>query len=150
MLRTASRTAAARRALRGLPAAERTTRRVAAVALAAVAAIGLGSASAASLTVDPGTLQAGTSGVVSCQGGAPVAADLVSSRSGATFRTTAVTVRGVAAACVGQTYDLAVVGTSGQILAEVTGTVAATSFTTPAFSAVATTSVARVEVVFHS
>lgn len=150
MTRTKRRVEAAHRAPRGLRAAARGRRRLAALAVAGVAALGLGSASAAGLAVEAATLAAGTGDVSSCQAGALVSADLVSTWSDGEFRTTAVRLDGVAAGCVGQAYRISIVDAAGRQLAEVSGQVGATAFTSPAFEAVPTPQIDHVAVVIHS
>lgn len=155
MRRTQRRAEAERRPARGtgslrLPSPRR-SRRVAALVVATVGLVGLGAASAARLDAVSASLAAGDAAVSSCQGTAPLSAELVSAWSSGAFRTTAVRVTGVAPACVGQDYRLSVIGTSGQQLVEVTGTVAASgTVTTPSFAAVTTSTISNVQVVIHS
>lgn len=150
MTRTTRRSVAECCATRGAGVAGRRPRRVAGLVVAAVAVLGLGSASAANLGVVSTSLAAGSAAVSSCQAGAPVSADLVSAWTTGAFRTTAVELDGIASGCVGQSYRLSVIGTAGQQLAEVTGQVQATSFTTGTFTAVTTSTIDHVEVVIHS
>jgi len=138
-----------RRGAAGCPNPGR-SRHVAGLVVAAVALLGLGSASAAGLGVVSTSLAAGSGVVTSCQNGAPVSADLLSTWSTDAFRTTKVQLSGIATGCVGQGYRLSVIGTSGQQLAEVTGQVPSTSFTTGTFPAVTTSSIDHVQVVIHS
>ncbi len=120
--------------------------------LATIAFAGLGTAAAAQLDLDAGTLAAGSAATTSCQGGTPFAAELVSAPGGAAFETTAVKLDGVHADCGDQHYRVSVVTEDGQQLGEATGRVPAGggSFTTSAFTAVPTVQIARVEVVIHS
>lgn len=129
----------------------RRSRLVAAMAIATVGLVGLGTASAARLDAVSTSLAAGDAAVSSCQAGAPLAAELVSAWSNGAFTTTAVRVTGVASACTGQAYRLSVIGASGQQLVEVTGQVpSGGAFTTSAFTAVSTSTILNVQVVIHS
>ena len=120
--------------------------------LATIAFAGLGTAAAAHLDLDAGTLAAGSAATSSCQGGTPYAAELVSVPNGTAFVTTAVRMAGVHADCGGQNYRVSVVTQAGLQLGEATGLVPAGggSFTTSSFTAVPTAQIARVEVVIHS
>lgn len=129
----------------------RRSRRVAAMVVATLGLVGLGAASAAQLDAVSASLAAGDAAVSSCQAGAPLSAELVSTWSSGAFRTTAVRVTGVAAACSGQDYRLSVVGTSGQQLVEVTGQIpSGGAFTTTSFTAVTTSTIGNIQVVIHS
>ena len=123
--------------------------------LAGVALVGLGTASAARLDLGPAGLGTGSAATASCQGGSPFAATLVSAPSGpgsTVFATSAVVLQGVHGDCGGRTYRVSVVTTDGTQLGEAVGLVPAGggTFTTTGFAPVATSQVARVEVVIHS
>lgn len=102
----------------------RPRRRLVGVALAVVAAVGLGTASAAQLGVNASTIAAGSATVGDCQDGAPVRVQLISGWSTTpnpdAFTTTGVVVHGVAAACNGKALRVTLVDGSGNALAEAT------------------------------
>lgn len=132
-----------------MPARPVTRRRIVGAVLAALCLAGLGTGSAAQLTVTPTAVAAGTAVVVPCQA-TPIRVRLVTAWTSGAFRTTGVVLHGLSAACGGQRYRVTLVGT-GSPLVEVTGTVPAAGgdITTPTFAAIPTTSIVRVEMVVH-
>ena len=145
--------AAPRRALPALrerlPRTASRRRTTAAVALATIGLVGLGTASAAMLDTNAGTLATGSAGTTTCQAGAPFSAQLSSAPSGAAFATTGVVVSGVNAACTGESYRISLVADDGTQLAEAAGTVVAGGTIAATVPSVPTAAVASVEVVIH-
>ena len=130
-------------------------RGLAGVALAAVCLVGLGTGSAAQLTVGPAAVGSGVAVVGDCQGSAPIRVQLTSGWvSNQGFRTTGVALHGVSAACEGMRYRATLVTSAGASLAEATGTVPVGAATTPFSSAtsetVTTSSVHHVEIVINT
>ena len=79
-----------------------------------VALAGLSLASASQLAVDGGALQAGSAVVAGCQpAGQPVTVSFTSAFSAGAYRSSAVVVSGLDAACDGATYRVQLVGTGG-------------------------------------
>lgn len=99
-------------------------RRLSGVALALVALVGLGTGSAAQLSVAGNAVGSGVAVVADCQGGAPVRVQLVSGWSTApqpdAFATTGVVVYDIAPACSGKQLRVALVNAAGTALAEAT------------------------------
>ncbi|MDO8106645.1 hypothetical protein Q6348_05475 [Isoptericola sp. b441] len=92
----------------------RPSRRVVALALAALAVAGMQAGSASQLSVDGGTIQAGAGQVVDCQPPSrTIAVSLDSTFSGDTYRTSAVRLDDVSPACVGLDYRLQLLDTTG-------------------------------------
>ena len=92
----------------------RPTRRASALALGVVALAGLSLASASQLAVGGGALQAGSAVVAGCQpAGQPVTVSFAGAFSAGAYRSSAVVVSGLDAACDGTTYRVQLVGTGG-------------------------------------
>lgn len=95
----------------------RLSRRVAALAIALLALAGLSLASAAQLSVDGGTLQAGVGQVVDCQPeGQPIPVSFTSAFTSGAYRTTAVRFANLAPACDGLTYRVQLISTTGTLI----------------------------------
>ena len=90
------------------------SRRVLALACAVVAVAGLSTASAAQLGVNGGTLQSGVGAVTDCQpAGKAITIRPTSTFSSGAYRTAALTVSGVDAACQGLKYRVQVLSSTG-------------------------------------
>ncbi len=128
-------------------------RRLAGVGLAVVCLVGLGTGSAAQMSVGSGGVGSGVAVVGDCQGTTPVRAQMYSAWvSGQGFRTTGLRLHGVVQGCGTQSYRAVLVNDAGARLAEATGTVPAAggSFDTPTFTGVDTALVHHVEIVIHT
>ncbi|NCT92532.1 hypothetical protein GXB85_16470 [Cellulomonas sp. APG4] len=124
-------------------------RRLAALALGALALAGLGTAAAAQLSVETRGVAAGTSVVGSCQTGTPVRVSLVSTFTGGRYVVTGVRLRGVAGPCVGRSIALQPTGPGGAVGAEVRGTVTGADQTHTLPAALVAAQVTGVAVVIH-
>lgn len=101
-----------------------TRRKSAAIALAVVGIAGLSLASAATLNITSGTLQAGTEDLAGCQGGAAVdvSFDNVFDAGTGAYRTSGVNLAGIAALCAEQNIGITLIGADGAALGdELTG-----------------------------
>lgn len=130
-------------------------RRQAGLLLAAACVAGLGTGSASQLNVGATAVGSGAAVVGDCQAGAPIRAQLTSAWVASQgFRTTGVTLHGVAAACESKRYRATLVDSAGAALAEVSGTVPVGAATTPFAGAtsqtVVTSSVHHVEIVIYT
>ena len=126
-----------------------TRRKSAAIALAVVGIAGLSLASAAQLTVNSSTLQAGTTTVATCDADG-VTVGYTNAFSTGQYRTTAVAVSGINALCDTGTIKLILTKTDGTVLGtEVSGTIpVGGTFTSAAFATpVLTSDIANVAVI---
>lgn len=132
-----------------------TRRKYAAVALALVGVAGLSLASASTLSVNTGTIQAGMTDLANCQTGA-VSAAIASGgfTAGVGYTAGAVTVSGVTwvagGGCNGKVMEVRLVDSSSNSIADLgTWTINATSRTFPAVAGINAANVAKIAVVIH-
>ena len=103
-----------------------TRRKSAAIALAVVGVAGLSLASAATLDITPGTLQAGTEDQAGCQGTTPVVVDFVSAWDAAAdlYEVGDVALSGFAAGCATSQVEFTLIDDDGAALFSSTSTTA--------------------------
>lgn len=125
-------------------------RRLAALALGALALAGLGTAAASQLAIGTRGVAAGTSVVSSCQTGGPIRVSLVSTFSGGRYLVTGVRLRDVAGPCVGRSIALQPTGPGGAAVgAGVQGSVTGADQTHALPAALVASQVTGVAVVIH-
>lgn len=132
------------------PSPRRTRRRLAAAALAVVALAGFGLASAATLGVRGGTLQAGSAVVGDCQGDTAVNVSFRSTFQNGAYSSDQVTVSGLLPACVGQYYEITIVGTGASLPLTISSQQVAGATIQRTFTARPAANIQSVAIVIHS
>jgi hypothetical protein len=119
-------------------------RKSAAIALAVIGVAGLSLASATTLNIDSGTLQAGTTDLEGCQGTAAVSVEFSDpTASGTAFTVDEVDLSGIAAQCVTDAADIQVTIVDGSD--NVLATTSLTTITATAMTGVALDAAVDVE-----